>query len=301
MEKIHTLDDSLKLFFTQLSKIKTYESTLRSNTDKILYDLYTKKKSIDTINKLPDTDDFIKNNNGVIARTFSFKNPYLEEPYIYSGSVIDINESIELTYIHLNKQYQSILVDAYEYFEDFIEIIYGCAGYIDNNFWIASDYGNISIGELDSKPLNWFIHQSEKKKKAPMSILQRFRENLNNLNTIEVNNRININFRLFITMIEMFRHIIVHNNGIIKNKNEFISNILKKSNIPKKEEDTNKNIIFSFISKYKNEEYINLIDRDVVRNHSFKVFKNIIGEILEILLQYAYILRCELHSHFNLK
>ncbi len=44
MEKIHTLDDSLKLFFTQLSKIKTYESTLRSNTDKILYDLYTKKK-----------------------------------------------------------------------------------------------------------------------------------------------------------------------------------------------------------------------------------------------------------------
>lgn len=134
-----------------------------------------------------------------------------------------------------------------------------------------------------------------------MSILQRFRENLNNLNTIEVNNRININFRLFITMIEMFRHIIVHNNGIIKNKNEFISNILKKSNIPKKEEDTNKNIIFSFISKYKNEEYINLIDRDVVRNHSFKVFKNIIGEILEVLLQYAYILRCELHSHFNLK
>lgn len=45
MEKIHTLDDSLKLFFTQLSKIKTYESTLRSNTDKILYDLYTKKKN----------------------------------------------------------------------------------------------------------------------------------------------------------------------------------------------------------------------------------------------------------------
>lgn len=75
-----------------------------------------------------------------------------------------------------------------------------------------------------------------------MSILQRFRENLNNLNTIEVNNRININFRLFITMIEMFRHIIVHNNGIIKNKNEFISNILKKSNIPKKEEDINKTL-----------------------------------------------------------
>ncbi len=46
MEKIHTLDDSLKLFFTQLSKIKTYESTLRSNTDKILYDLYTKKNQL---------------------------------------------------------------------------------------------------------------------------------------------------------------------------------------------------------------------------------------------------------------
>lgn len=297
MDKKKTINDVFQTFLDHILTIKTYESTVRNNTEVLLKILHDKKIAIDKINSDPDIDDSLKEHNGIEHRYFSFPDPYTGYHHAFGHKSISIEEKKDIHFVHLNKQYQSMLVDAYEFFEDFIESIYGCAGYIDNNFWIAEDFGNITINELKSKDLEWFIAQASKKKNAPKSILSRFRFLLKNINSIENNNKLNLKFKFNITMIEFFRHIIVHNNGVIKNKDEFIYNIIKKSETSSRDKELAKEHVNSFIGQYNGKDILLLIDRNISQPYPVNMYINIIGSLIDTLAQYAFIITNELSQY----
>lgn len=131
-------------------------------------------------------------------------------------------------YRHKNKQYQWLLSEAYELFEDFIETTYAYAGYTDRSFWPLKDFGNVSLAELEEKDFTWFVHQA----KIPQrEILSRYRKKFPQLVYLETQNRLNINLSLAVVLIENLRHIIVHKKGIISNRRAFIEKVLKASGL----------------------------------------------------------------------
>ena len=80
-----------------------------------------------------------------------FTHPKDGTPYFFGHFKSTIEDRRLSVILHKNKQYQWLLSEAYEEFEDFIEAAYAYAGYADNNFWPLKDYGNISLQDLQNK------------------------------------------------------------------------------------------------------------------------------------------------------
>ncbi len=146
---------------------------------------------------------------------------------------ISVEDKMKAVVLHKNKQYQWLLVEAYEAFEDYIEDVYAYAGLLDKNLWPCRHFGNISLSELSNKDFNWFKKQIDriKNKDSIHILLNQFRKVFTNIEEIETKNKLNINLKLTIVLIEKLRHIIVHKGGIVENKEEFIKDVLKTAGL----------------------------------------------------------------------
>ncbi len=133
--------------------------------------------------------------------------------------------------VHKNKQYQWLLAEAYEEFEDYIENIYAYYGKHNRSFWPLNDFGNTSISELDEKDFCWYLEKTKKKKDIPHSVLERLRKEFPSLSYIEKTNKLKVDLSFVVVLIEKLRHAIVHNGGRITNKNDFIKATTKKAGI----------------------------------------------------------------------
>jgi hypothetical protein len=165
------------------------------------------------------------------AHNLSFRIAKDNSPYSFEYKESSLKDEKTAVVLSKNKQYQWLLAEAYEAFKDFIEYAYAYAGYTDKNFWPLSDFGNISLSELEEKDFKWFVFRAKEKRGKPQSILNHFRKKLPLLQQIETNNKLNTNLKLAIALIEQLRHHIVHTSGVVSNKEQFIKNVLEKSGL----------------------------------------------------------------------
>lgn len=142
-----------------------------------------------------------------------------------------IDEARKLNFLNHNKHLAWTLVELYEEFEKYLFSVYAIAGYKSTDFWPLGDFGSISLSILGEKEYDWFMRRAKSKKNAPLSILSHFRDRLENFSKQEQHNLLDNNFRFTTTLIEMFRHIAVHNGGCINNKEEFIDTLMKRAGI----------------------------------------------------------------------
>ncbi|MGZ8181779.1 MAG: hypothetical protein ACXWT1_07470 [Methylobacter sp.] len=165
------------------------------------------------------------------AHSLSFRIAKDNSPYFFKYKKNSLEDKKIAVILSKNKQYQWLLAEAYEAFEDFIEYAYAHAGYTDKNFWPLNDFGNISLSELEEKNFEWFVFRAKEKRDKPQSILSHFRNKFPLLQQIETNNKLNTNLKLAIALVEQLRHHIVHTSGVVSNKEQFIEKILKKSGL----------------------------------------------------------------------
>jgi len=151
------------------------------------------------------------------------------EARLYGHSKVTIQEQKDRLFHHKNKQYQWLLAEAYEIYADFLESLYACAGYSDNNLWAMSDFGSISCNDINGKDLSFYNVQASKKKDRPKSILNQFRRKFPEIQNVELDNKHGINLQLTLSLIQNFRHIIVHENGIVKDKKVFLKKVLTEA------------------------------------------------------------------------
>jgi hypothetical protein len=168
------------------------------------------------------------------AHSLFFRSAYDNSPCFFGYKESNLEDKKIAVILHKNKQYQWLLAEAYEAFEDFIEDAYAYAGYTDKNFWPLSDFGNISLSELEEKDFEWFVSQAKEKRGRPQSILNHFRNKFPQLQQIETDNKLNTNLRLAIALIEQLRHHIVHTSGVVSDKKKFVDHVLSKSGLYKK-------------------------------------------------------------------
>ncbi|MBX9894466.1 MAG: hypothetical protein K2Y09_04705 [Nitrosomonas sp.] len=131
-----------------------------------------------------------------------------------------------------NKQYQWLLVGAYEAYENYLKKLYSYIGFIDHDFWQAKDFGSISLNEIKNNDLSWFVNRLEKDRiKNTNDISKQIYKKMPILKKIlairKRDDPRKIDYEFMIQLITQLRHIIVHNNGTT-DKSEFIKELLKE-------------------------------------------------------------------------
>lgn len=214
------LNEIIKSYFKKMTQIHLYQRAMKELAKKEHEKIYEYEKSLE---EHPELKEYSHSSHNMIFRRAK------DGEYISFGKKkLSIRDRQLSLIFHQNKQYQWLLSEAYEEFEDCLERLYAYVGYIDNNFWPLKDFGSISLNELSQKTFKWFEEQASNKKDAPSSIINKFRNAYDGVKTIETNNALGVNLYLAITLVEFLRHIIVHKSGIVRDRDKFKERILKK-------------------------------------------------------------------------
>ncbi|MFZ6767499.1 hypothetical protein ACO0LM_10470 [Undibacterium sp. Di26W] len=188
-----------------------------------------------------------------------------------------------------NKQFCWLLAETYEAFEDFLEEVYAYLGFTNNETWPMSDFGEITLLELPSKDFEWYQSRVEHKKNKPSSILTRLRLLYPELSKIEAKNALGINAKIYLTLIEKLRHIIVHNHGIVTDKTRFIEKVMKDSALFNngKYDVAHKEFIESHFGTGKYENLILLLEIKINSDAPINSYHDVFNELSGFLLAYA--------------
>lgn len=145
------------------------------------------------------------------------------ELVFYDQMILDFDRNAKDLINRRNKNYLWLLVDAFEYFENFLNLIYAHIGHKDPSAWPARETKGETTIALAAKPFEWFLQKSASNKKLSVK-LDCIRQRFPTLVVAERSNYFGIDFRFTICLIEMLRHIIVHKNGVVTDFQKFVSN-----------------------------------------------------------------------------
>jgi len=191
-----------------------------------------------------------------------------------------------------NRQYQWLLAEAYEEFEDYLFKVYAYCGLNDSNFWPLCDYGNIKLSERDKLDFNWHLQQANKKKGAPKSILETFRKSFPRLQYIESKNHFRVNLEFAMVLIEKLRHLIVHNCGRTKSIEDFTNLVAKEAGVFNNGKNLieHKQLVEQFFGKDKYRNLIALLEIHINPELPFQTYVCRFGLLMDFLMSYSHLL-----------
>lgn len=207
-----------------------------------------------------------------------------------------VDDLIRGVFVHKNKQYQWLLAEAYEAYEDYIEEVYAWAGLRDKGLWPIADYGNLTLEKLEGLSYQQSYELARKKKNKPHSILAALRARYPSLEELEKSNALNVHLRFVIVFIEKLRHVIVHNGGVVESLENFTDKVVKESAIVKREEQVKaKNEIDIYFRKLEGRMVVHLLELPAVEGelHSLGMYHDMCGDLFSLLVTHADLLaRC---------
>lgn len=173
-----------------------------------------------------------------------------------------VDDQFDSVVLHKNRQYQWLLAEAYEVFEDFLEELYAFVGWLDYSLWAPTDLGKTPFKELPGKDYLWYRQRVKEKRDKPASILNQLRQAFPEIIEVERNNWFKIDLRLSICMIEVLRHVIVHCGGTVDDTAHFRQDILQKAGLWQNGEPAEPNVRFinAFLGKGKYEKHVVLLE-----------------------------------------
>ncbi|WP_422102379.1 hypothetical protein [Vreelandella sp.] len=217
------LDEIFESYATKMTQLSLYQRAMNDIAKKELKQLVEYEQKFEEYPELKKYSSSLHN--------MVFRKAVDGQLFFYGQKELSVNERRISVFLHKNKQYQWLLAEAYEEYEDCIERLYAYAGFTNNDFWPLRDYGGITLSEIPAKDFSWFESQAINKKDAPASIVNKFREKFPLVKKIEEENELGVNLRLAMTTVEFLRHVIVHRGGEVQDKLAFKNLILKKSGL----------------------------------------------------------------------
>lgn len=187
-----------------------------------------------------------------------------------------------------NKQYQWVLVEAYECFEDFIKATYAYIGSKNPARLTTKERSGEPNESLAAKPFSWFLELVRSNQNSGLTErLKVIRKCSPMFAVLETRNHQDIDFRSYITLISLLRHIIVHNGGRIKDEVKFFKELNEKvqQNRSGTYDPSIENEAKFFLFKDSNGVKVNLLETAAEKGKPFYIDR--LGELLGILLTYS--------------
>lgn len=280
------LDEIFESYSSKMTQLCLYQRAMKDIAKKELEKLAEYEKALE---KHPEL-----RKHSLSVHNMTFRMAANGEHFFYGHKKLSSEDKRLSVVLHKNKQYQWLLSEAYEEFEDCIERLYAYAGFTNNDFWPLKDYGNITLSEIKTKNFNWFEEQAANKKDAPASIINKFRESFPVIKEIEEKNKLGVNLRLAITLIEFLRHVIVHKGGTVLDKAKFKDIVLKKSCLHNNSKTTEEHSKFidNFFGSGDYEKTILLLEIPTNDEIPLDIHINVLDMLIGYLMAYIHII-CE--------
>lgn len=271
------IEEALVRFTERVTAANYYQSSIDRTISKQLAELYTVRGTM--------TDESCEK----IVSVHNLMFPHLKTgvQYVAGSTEHNVNSKIHDLYNYHNRQNQWILAEVYEAFEIFLTDFFAIVGYRDSVIWKEN--------ELPSKELRnsmcAYYKQIKIKKITPRKIMNKLSQHLPEVKAAEsINTFKKINIRFAISVIENFRHLIVHKHGVINDKQAFVDKVLRESgvSIP----NDGKLCCLSFIDYYLGKgdysNHILLLKRSVESDFPLAAYKSRLGDFFSILLSYTH-------------
>jgi len=209
----------------------------------------------------------------------------------YSLDICDLKNNIRY---RKNRQYQWLLAEAYEKFEQLIEHAYAFLGKKEYSFWADKDYGNYDSNDMEKYDFGWYVNRAHHRKNGAIGILNKF------YNEFDINIQWDdLPLRFYITSIEKMRHIIVHKRGTVSDKDIFLKKIISDAGISINDKRYDK--MCKFLEAYfLDQKHPNTIFLLEIRNNigPLPTLLNIFELLTSVLLNAAYRIcaECEFYA-----
>lgn len=225
-----------------------------------------------------------------------FECPISGELKLYYKSIDSLDDRKMKVWLHRNKNYQWLLAEAFEAYEVFLKRIYAYVAYKGAQYWPLIDFGNVKLNELEGKPYDWYLNISMKKRETD-SIIKVLREILPTFKELERKNRQGMKFYIAMKIIEKFRHLIVHQGGVINDYELLTKKILEECNIRvgSGEAEIVHKSLESLTSFEKDKPIIFLLERSVVGLPK-DIHRNYLEELVKVMVSYSLIITSEVEA-----
>jgi hypothetical protein len=290
------LDKIFESFLEKMTQIELYHRAIHEIADNELIEL---GKYAESLKENPELSDLSSSGHNMYF--YGAKDGVGK---LYGQRTLNLNDRIKAVFIHKNKQYQWLLAEAYEIYREFLEELYAFAGFNDKNFWPLSDYGNLHLSELDGKDFDWYLQRVRiDKKKDVVKILKQFRGQFPELVTIENNNKLQVNLKLALLLVEKLRHIIVHNSGLTSDKEQFIQDILREAGLSNNgfPDIDNYNFVARYFGRERSSNSVALLEIRRTDLHPLKAHIDVLGSLTGFLLAHSDLLFECLNARFSEK
>ena len=271
------------------------------------YQSFTKSISNITLKKLFEQHEIAKKSNreSSITQMTSMLCPSLLD----AGKLINLGTKEKTIqdlkkdlFFYQNRQYQWLLAESYEAFEDYIKNLYAYLCYLDNSFWSNKNFINIEKDEVKKKDFEWFVTYDIKKNYKTDVVIKLIRNKIPLLKKFEEKNSQGINYDFMIILISMLRHIIVHRKGFVKDKQKFIEYVLTHIGIYNdgKYKSEYSNIINSYFGINEYQKLIALIEiEDSGNQPGVMIYYDRFGYFLKVISSYALLLNDLIKSYIS--
>jgi hypothetical protein len=179
------IEEAFEVYSSKVAGAHIYRHAIKSAADQEVQQLHKQLKT--------QRDSGIPDSFQVSGQNMSFRTAEAGTHHFYAFHDATIQQLIDSLVDRTNRQYQWLLVDTYELFEDYLEHAYACMGYLDNGTWPLRDYGSTHLPELGAKDYQYFLLQSRKKKDRPYSIINQLRLKLPYVKRFELTNSLETN------------------------------------------------------------------------------------------------------------
>lgn len=252
------------------------------------------KNEVEKINEQENVSKEIKTGPEYVSGHNMFFNCFeTNKPIFYDQRLLTIDDVKQNIRHRKNRQYQWLIAEAYEKFEEFIENIYAYLGMPELNFWSLQDYGNITFQELKQCDFEWYRKQAKVRKGGASGIFKKIYKKFGISLCYH-----DVPLNILISFIEMMRHIIVHRRGTVASKENFFKDVFSSAGIStndRRSEHIRKLFNMYFLDKkLKNTVFILELQDNI---GPLQTFINIFDLLIEILLNAAYRICAECESY----
>lgn len=271
-------------YTNQVASVHAYLSTIRREADRE-FERLVGQKARQKEHNLPE-DQIVSMGN------HAFRTASAGEHFFYDFRDYTIDSQMESLVSRTNRQYQWLLVEAYELFEDFLEHAYAAAAMSNKDLWPLRDYGPITVEALDTVTFEFLLEQARAKKDKPQSLLNPLRNRLPLLRRFETENALKIDLWFAINLVEKLRHHIVHTKGLISSKADFVVQLHKKCGTYNngRPDRGHQDLIDDYIRPTGGIHHVRLLDVSLRDKGSAHHYVSMFDQLSNYLLAYAHLL-----------
>lgn len=223
--------------------------------------------------------------------SMSFRDMGNGVPIFYGSAEPSYDELISALPRSHNRQYQWLLAEAFELFEDFLVDAYGCAAAIDPAIWDPQHLKQ--VGDSGGRAPAWWVEQARLVKPAPSAtvVLRRLRA-MPSIRSMEESNWRGFDYKFGLALIERMRHVIVHGRGRVESVEKFATGVGTATGRLVAGAPTAEDM--AFIKQYFGDGRLNtticLLDHQLPSKGPWHVHIDMLDELIGDLMSYAHML-----------